>query len=63
MHISHKHPGPQRGVGLLYDEEYEEYECQVYLDEDELARFLTSDYKCCPYYQGGDEYKIVRKQM
>ena len=46
-----------------YDEELEEYECQVYLDEDDMARYLSRNYTCCPYFQGGDEYKIVRKQM
>ena len=33
------------------------------LDEDDYARFLTSSYKVCPYYQSNDEYKIVRHQM
>ena len=46
-----------------YDEEYEEYLCAVCLDEDEMSRFLTSEFRYCPYYQDGDEYRIVRKQM
>ena len=37
-------------------------ECDVNLDEDEMARFLGSSYQSCPYYQTDDEYKIVRKQ-
>ncbi len=36
-------------------------ECDVNLDEDEMARFLGSSYQSCPYYQTDDEYKIVRK--
>ena len=38
-------------------------ECQVNLDEDEYYRFISSDYKECPYYRSGDEYKVVRHQM
>ena len=46
-----------------YDEEYEEYYCMMDLDEDEMARFLSNTYLDCPYYQPGDEYLVVRKQM
>ena len=46
-----------------YDEELDEYECQVYLDEDDLARYMSREHKACPFFQAGDEYKIVRKQM
>lgn len=45
----------------VYDDEgYAE--CEVNLDEDEMARYLSSSYDFCPYYQTDDEYKIVRKQ-
>ena len=37
-------------------------ECEVNLDEDEMARFLSTSYQTCPFYQSDDEYKIVRKQ-
>ena len=37
--------------------------CDVNLDEDEYYRFVSSDYKECPYYRSGDEYKVVRHQM
>lgn len=47
----------------VYDEDYECYTCEVDLDEDEMARFLSGTYMECPYYQPGDEYLIVRKQM
>lgn len=50
-------------MNFEYDEEFDEYSCGVYLDEDELAHFLTSDYKKCPYYRPGDEYTIVKHQM
>ena len=46
-----------------YDEEYECYTCMMELDEDEMSRFLSGNYRGCPYYQQGDEYKIVRHQM
>ena len=46
-----------------YDEENDEYYCDVELDEDEYLRFIKSNYRECPYYRNGDEYKIVRHQM
>lgn len=47
----------------MYDEDYDNYYCDVDLDEDEMARFLSCSFDNCPFYQSGDEYKIVRKQM
>ena len=38
-----------------YDEEY--------LDEDEMSAFLRGSDFSCPFYQPGDEYRVVRKQM
>lgn len=46
-----------------YDEEYEYYECEVNLDEDDYCRFLQGNFENCPYYQCDDEYRVVRKQM
>ena len=43
--------------------DYECYTCEVDLDEDEMAHFMQDTYYNCPYFQMGDEYKIVRKQM
>ena len=43
-----------------YDEDDEAYYCS---DEDDMARFMQSSYKECPYYRSGDEYKVVRHQM
>lgn len=48
---------------LVYDEETEEYVCDVNMDEDDYARFICSGHKVCPYFQSNDEYKIVRHQM
>ena len=47
---------------FVYDEEYEEYVCVVNMDEDDLARLMQSNYKSCPYFSYGVEYKIARKQ-
>ena len=46
-----------------YDEDYECYTCEVNLDEDEMAHFITGNFRQCPYFKMGDEYRVVRKQM
>ena len=46
-----------------YDEEWEEYYCEVNLDEDEMYRFLSGSQWECPYYSADDEYAVVRHQM
>lgn len=48
---------------LIYDDEYEEYVCDVSIDEDEMARMMADHHYSCPYYKYGDEYSVVRKQM
>ncbi len=47
----------------FYDEEYEEYVCDVNMDEDDFARLMGNGFKECPYYTNGDEYRVVRHQM
>ena len=32
------------------------------LDEDEMARYLSRSTVACPFFESGDEYKIVQKQ-
>ena len=44
------------------DEEDGTGECQVNLDEDDLARLMQFKKTSCPYFSYGDEYKIARKQ-
>ena len=46
-----------------YDEDYDEYACQMNLDEDEMVRFLSGNTRSCPYYRFYDEYKSVHKQI
>ena len=49
---------------LVYDEEAEEYVCDMYFDEDDLARAAEMGKGfVCPYYQLRDDYRVVRKQM
>lgn len=50
-------------VNYVYDEDYESYSCLVHLDEDEMYRFLTDQWRDCPYYRLDDEYGVVRKQI
>ena len=49
-------------ANYCYDEDFEEYYCDVDLDEDEYMRFLSSSEKMCPYYRNGDEYEVVKHQ-
>lgn len=50
-------------ANYVYDDDEGYYYCDVNLDEDEYYRFVSSNYKNCPYYQSNDDYKIVRHQM
>ena len=47
---------------LVFDEEMQEYVCDIDMDEDEMLRFMTYANYNCPYYRADDEYRIVRKQ-
>ena len=44
-----------------YDEAYDDYVCEMDLDEDEMARFLSGHSEACPYWRPGDEYRTARK--
>ena len=50
-------------ANYVYDEESESDYCDVNLDEDEYYRFISTEYKECPYYRNGDEYIVVRHQL
>ena len=43
-------------VFYLYDEDYDDYVCDMDLDEDEMSRFLSSDTGDCPFWRPGDDY-------
>ena len=47
----------------MYDEELDEYVCDVNMDEDDYGRLMQQSFKECPYFKDGDEYKVVRHQM
>ena len=47
---------------FIYDELYDDYVCDMDLDEDEMVRFLSSHTANCPYWRPGDEYITARKQ-
>lgn len=49
-------------LNYAYNDEYECYECVINLDEDEMYRYMQGQFKSCPYFRMGDEYKIVQKQ-
>ena len=48
---------------LVYDDDYEDYVCDVNMDEDDYSRLLENHHKECPFYRDGDEYKVVRHQI
>jgi hypothetical protein len=48
---------------FTYDEETEEWVCDVNMDEDDYSRLMTNHFKECPFFKDGDEYKVVRHQM
>ena len=48
---------------FTFDEDYQEYVCDVNMDEDEYCRFLANKDWQCPYWRDGNDYKVVRHQM
>lgn len=50
-------------ANYVFDDEYDCYECQINLDEDDMGRFLSCSVFHCPHFQFNDEYKIVNKQI
>ncbi len=49
-------------ANYCYDEDSEEYYCDVDLDEDEYRRFLSNSDDTCHYFRNGDEYEVVKHQ-
>lgn len=50
-------------VYYTYDDEYEDYICEVDMDEDEYGHLVSNSNYKCPYYRDGDDYKVVRHQL
>ena len=49
-------------VFYQYDENYDDYVCDMDLDEGEMVRFLSSQTDSCPYWRPGDDYLTARRQ-
>ena len=47
----------------VYDENYQEYVCDMDMDEDDFAHVMINGSDECPFWRDGDEYKVVRHQM
>ena len=45
-----------------YNEYYDDYECSVNLDEDDVERFMRGSESSCPYFRFSDDYKLAQKQ-
>lgn len=60
----HKHAASCESCEFYeYDEYTDSYSCNMRLDEDEMAGFLSGNTRTCPYYRFYDEYKSVQKQI
>ena len=46
----------------VYDEEFDDYFCEIDMDMDDMERLHSFSKWECPYFQFKDEYRIVRKQ-
>ncbi len=49
-------------ANYYFDDESEEYCCDINLNQHEIMRFLTNKNYHCPYFRLDDEYGLVRKQ-
>ncbi len=59
-----KNSGPCESCAYYsYDEDYEEWYCDMDMDEDDYQRLMSSPRGDCPYYRNGDEYRVVRHQI
>lgn len=47
---------------FVYDDEFDEYFCDMNMDEDDVARLMSGYYKECPFWRNGDEYDTVKHQ-
>lgn len=48
---------------FTYDEDYDDYICDMDMDEDDYYRLITDHHYSCPYYLNDDEYEVVRHQI
>ncbi|MDE7234875.1 MAG: hypothetical protein K2N29_07445 [Ruminiclostridium sp.] len=51
-----------RCSNYVYNDDFECYQCEINLDEDEMYRYLSDSDYACPYYRDEDDYFLARKQ-
>ncbi len=49
-------------LNFTYDEEIDDWECDAYMDEDDMARIMQDHRAHCPYWRTNDEYRTVKHQ-
>jgi len=49
-------------VFYMFDEDYDDYVCDMDLDEDDMVRFLAGRADDCPFWRPGDDYRTARRQ-
>lgn len=46
----------------VYNDNFECYQCEINMDEDEMYRFMSASDYACPYFRVEDDYFLARKQ-
>lgn len=46
----------------VYNDDFECYQCEINMDEDEMYRFMSAPDYACPYFRAEDDYFLARKQ-
>lgn len=46
----------------VYNDDFECYQCEINMDEDEMYRFMSASDYTCPYFRAEDDYFLARKQ-
>ncbi len=45
-----------------YDDETDDWGCEAYMDEDDMAHLMLNRRSHCPYWHSNDEYRTVKHQ-
>lgn len=46
----------------VFNDDFECYQCEINMDEDEMYRFMSASDYACPYFRAEDDYFLARKQ-
>ena len=46
----------------VFNDDFECYQCEINMDEDEMYRFMNASDYACPYFRAEDDYFLARKQ-